>query len=800
MAEAFGNMESASDAESTSFSSMGSDVEFEGMPKGFIKYFKEAKKLVDQMVDEWSKAMKDTEAATSKMSANKPGAGRLGLGSFSREEKVAVGIGLAAFGGSTYMGVAPNTMAAVTQRMGSDTYAGLSGMSSRQAIMRANSQVGGGATSAMGPTMAAMNLTYQGGYTANTLSSKNIMGQLAGMSAMSGMSNESAASSVAGMNGMSFLRAGVQIRDREGNLKPPNQIINDVYAFLYRGQKITKDQAALVMNPGSKGYATLQQITGGDAQLMQMIQSGIIARASAGSDKKFSSAMNSKDPNSMLNVLGVDESSPLRSNFRFNSSENKKLESTEEGLVGGYNVALRTTASLNDAYSAMADVLGPVNDGLMTLKGILQTLPNAGNMGGAIAGFTSALGGALSALVQFAVVTRLLGGAGAVGGLLGKGAGLATGAAALGAGAVAAVGAGAVGYGTGKAGKALGKKIGASNTTTRVGSTLASMGTGAAIGAGIGSVIPVLGTGVGAVVGTVVGGIAGFLGSGGPSEHSNFGIGGADEPTSYPSPVPAKTPVTSPFGPRDNSKHPGISANHRGIDFGTPVGTALTAIAPGVVSVIGNDPDGYGSWIEIKHEDGTASRYGHLSQTNVAKGQEVKPGQVVARSGGKPGSSGAGSSTGPHVHFEILNQKGVKIDPAPYLSGSPAGPVDSATPTIPGPEAISSDSMWAAKKAASDNKSSAGKNVDQLSSVGLSSSLTSSGFNEDLGGPATGGPMGGMNMGVASSPNSAKNVVINLQMKVNIAQGSVQEADRLVKLIGNKLTDSDVLKQIGSAL
>jgi len=800
MAEAFGNMESASDAESTSFSSMGSDVEFEGMPKGFIKYFKEAKKLVDQMVDEWSKAMKDTEAATSKMSANKPGAGRLGLGSFSNAEKVGMGIGLAAFGGSTYMGVAPNTMAAVTQRMGSDTYAGLSRMSSRQAIMQANRQVGGGATSAMGPTMAAMNLTYQGGYTANTLSSKNIMGQLAGMSAMSGMSNESAAASVAGMNGMSFLRAGVQIRDRQGNLKPPNQIINDVYAFLYRGQKITKEQAALVMNPGSKGYATLQQITGGDAQLMQMIQSGIIARASAGSNKKFNSAMNSKDPNSMLNVLGVDKSSPIRSNFRFNSSENRKLESTEEGLVGGYNVSLRTTAALNDAYSAMADVLGPVNDGLMTLKGILQTLPNAGNMGAAIAGFTSALGGALSALVQFAVVTRLLGGAGGVAGILGKGAGLATGAAMLGAGAVAAVGAGAVGYGTGKVSKAVGKKVGASKTTTRVGGTLASMGTGAAIGAGVGSVVPVLGTGVGAVVGTVVGGIAGFLGSGGPSDHGNFGIGGSSEPTSYPSPVPAKTPITSPFGPRDNSKHPGISANHRGIDFGTPVGTSLTAVAPGVVSVIGNDPDGYGSWIEIKHEDGTASRYGHLSQTNVSKGQEVKPGQVVAKSGGKPGAAGAGSSTGPHVHFEILNQKGVKVDPAPYLSGSPAGPVESATPTIPGPEAISSDSMWAAKKAAADNKSSVGKDVDQLSSVGLSSSLTSSGFNEDLGGPATGGPMGGMNMGVASSSDSSKNVVINLQMKVNIAQGSVQEADRLVRLVGKKLTDSDVLKKIGSSL
>jgi len=785
------NFDSPSDSESTSFAAMGSDLEFEGMPKGFIKYFREAKKLVDEIADAWSETMKDTEESVRKMSSDKPGAGRLGLGSFTRAEKVGMGIGLAGFGASTYAAVAPNTMAAVTQRMGADTYAGLSGMSSRQAIMQANRQVGGGATSAMGPTMAAMNLTYQGGYTASSLSSKNIMSQIGGMSAMSGMSNEMAAASVAGMNGMSFLRAGVQIRDRQGNLKPPNQIINDVYSFLYRGQKITKEQAALVLNPGSKGYATLQQITGGDAQLMQMIQSGIIARASAGSDKKFSSAMQSKDPNSMLNVLGVDKSSPIRSNFRFNSSENRKLESTEEGLVGGYNVSLRTTAALNDAYSVMADTLGPVNDGLMTLKGILQTLPNAGNMGGAISGFVGALAGLTSTILQVALVSRLLGGAG-ITGLLGKGAGLAaglaTGAAATGAGLAA----GAVGFGVGKGGKALGNKLGTSNTVTRAGSTLAGAGAGAAIGS---MILP----GVGTVVGSVIGGLGGFFGSGGPSDHGNFGIGG-ESPSSYPSPVPAKTPVTSPFGPRDNSKHPGISANHRGIDFGTPVGTPLTAIAPGVVSVIGNDPDGYGSWIEVKHEDGTAARYGHLSQTNVSKGQEVKPGQVVARSGGKPGTAGAGSSTGPHVHFEILNQKGVKIDPAPYLSGSPAGPIESATPTIPGPEPISSDSMWAAKKAATD-AANLGKAADQLSSIGLSSSLTSSGFNEDLGGPATGGPMGGMNMGVASSSDkNAKNVVINLQMKVNIAQGSVQEADRLVKLVGKKLTDSSVLKQIGSAL
>ena len=60
--------------------------------------------------------------------------------------------------------------------------------------------------------------------------------------------------------------------------------------------------------------------------------------------------------------------------------------------------------------------------------------------------------------------------------------------------------------------------------------------------------------------------------------------------------------------------------------------------------------------------------------------------------------------------------------------------------------------------------------------------------------------MDGMNVGVAKSSSHSKNVVINLKMNVNIAQGSVQEADRLVKIVGKKLTESNVLKQIGSAL
>ena len=795
MAEAFGNMESASDAGSTSFASMGSNTTFEGMPKEFIKYLKEAKKLVDDMVDTWAKAIKDTETATGKAAAGRPGAGRLGLGSFSRAEKVGMGIGLAAFGGSTYMGMAPNTMAAVTQRMGADTYAGFSGMSSRQAIMKANSQVGGGATSAMGPTMAAMNLTYQGGYTANSLSSKNIMGQLAGMSAMSGMSNEMAASSVAGMNGMSFLRAGVQIRDPQGNLKPTGTIINDVYRFLYRGQKITKEQAALVMNPGSKGYATLQQITGGDAQLMQMIQSGIMARASAGSDKKFSSAMNSKDPNQMLNVLGVDKSSPIRSNFRFNSSENRKLESTEQGLVGGYNVSLRTTASLNDAYSVMADTLGPVNDGLMTLKGILQTLPNAGNMGAVISGVISGLSGLASSLIAFGILSRA-GGAAGLAGLASK----AGGAAAVAGGAAKMGGSllkgGAIAVGATVAGNAI--KSGSTKGSMRSRAGNAAKYAGMAAGAtAMFNAIPGLGQ-IGFGISTSLGALYGAA-TGGPHDHGNLGVGGPNEnatPTPFASPVPKATPITSPFGPRDNSTNPQISSNHKGIDFGTPTGTALTAVTEGVITRIGNEAKGYGQWIEVTHEDGTASRYAHMLQINVSRGQKVTAGQVLGRSGGKRGAPGAGNSTGPHLHFEILDEKGVKVNPAPYLSGAPAAPINgnmTASATA-GPKAIGSDSMWAAKKAI--NKGGfKGKNASQLSSPVLTTSLSTAGFNEDVGGPSS-----AMNVGVAGSSSASKNVVINLQMKVSIAQGSVQEADRLVRLVGKKLTDSNVLKQIGSSL
>jgi hypothetical protein len=465
--------------------------------------------------------------------------------------------------------------------------------------------------------------------------------------------------------------------------------------------------------------------------------------------------------------MGVDQSSPIRANFRFNSSENKKLAATEQGLVGGYDASLRTAASLNDAYSTMAGLLGPVNQGLMTLKGILQTFPNAGGMGGTVSGLAGGAMGLAKDYMGYKMMSKILGGAGVRAGgksLLGKmgGAGVRAG------------------------GKSLLSKLFTSGIGRKLLLGLGFVG---------GEIADPLGGGVAVDAGLMAAMTA--FGGGGPSDHGNLGTGasGSSAPLSFYSPVPKGTHITSEFGKRESPGGKG-SIDHKGIDFGTAVGSTLTAVTDGHVSYLGNDAMGYGNWIELQHDDGTKSRYAHMSQVSVSKGQKVTPGQALGKSGGKSGAAGAGNSTGPHLHFEILNEKGVKINPAPYLSGAPATPISTSSNSVIVPKGVSGQSMAIAKNTkAKKTVSNHSVNIQNLSSPSLGTSLTSAGFNEDLG-----GPIEGMNIGTAKGMSSGKNVVINLQMKVNIAQGSVQETDRMVRLIGKRLTESDVLKRIGSAL
>lgn len=117
------------------------------------------------------------------------------------------------------------------------------------------------------------------------------------------------------------------------------------------------------------------------------------------------------------------------------------------------------------------------------------------------------------------------------------------------------------------------------------------------------------------------------------------------------------TKVTSAFGPRNVI---GASSNHKGIDFSSKgkVGEKIYAAKSG--KVITSSPN-YGL-IEISHPDGTSTRYMHLSERYPKIGAEVSAGDVIGLSGGV-GANGAQNAYRPHLHFEIRDSNGNRLDP-----------------------------------------------------------------------------------------------------------------------------------------
>ncbi|GAA2221725.1 M23 family metallopeptidase [Micromonospora olivasterospora] len=94
-----------------------------------------------------------------------------------------------------------------------------------------------------------------------------------------------------------------------------------------------------------------------------------------------------------------------------------------------------------------------------------------------------------------------------------------------------------------------------------------------------------------------------------------------------------------------------------GIDFGLGVGTALPACGAGTIQNIPYNGTG-GHTVTIHHADGYRSQYLHLSQFLLANGTAVGAGTIVGRSGGAVGAPGSGSSTGPHLHWHMINRAG----------------------------------------------------------------------------------------------------------------------------------------------
>jgi murein DD-endopeptidase MepM/ murein hydrolase activator NlpD len=116
--------------------------------------------------------------------------------------------------------------------------------------------------------------------------------------------------------------------------------------------------------------------------------------------------------------------------------------------------------------------------------------------------------------------------------------------------------------------------------------------------------------------------------------------------------------VSSGFGVRADPFN-GHQAMHEGVDIASRMGSPVLAVADGVVTHSG-EKAGYGLLVEITHESGLITRYGHTSATLVKVGDRVKKGQEIALVGS------SGRSTGPHLHFEVV-RNGSPVNPMRYL-------------------------------------------------------------------------------------------------------------------------------------
>lgn len=130
--------------------------------------------------------------------------------------------------------------------------------------------------------------------------------------------------------------------------------------------------------------------------------------------------------------------------------------------------------------------------------------------------------------------------------------------------------------------------------------------------------------------------------------------------------IPAITPldankywVSSPFGYRSD---PFTTAKkfHSGIDLAARRGTPVHATGKGKVVFAKMSYGGYGNLVKIDHGDGIITKYAHMNEILVKKGDIVKRGQIV----GKVGTTGR--STGPHLHYEV-NLHGKAVNPIHYM-------------------------------------------------------------------------------------------------------------------------------------
>lgn len=120
---------------------------------------------------------------------------------------------------------------------------------------------------------------------------------------------------------------------------------------------------------------------------------------------------------------------------------------------------------------------------------------------------------------------------------------------------------------------------------------------------------------------------------------------------------PVRGKVITAYGSKTNGKV------NDGINVAVPEGTPVKAAEDGVVAYSGNELKGYGNLVLVRHSNGYVTAYAHASEILVKRGDTIKRGQVIAKSGQ------TGEASSPQLHFEI--RKGSSpVDPLQFLNGA----------------------------------------------------------------------------------------------------------------------------------
>jgi murein DD-endopeptidase MepM/ murein hydrolase activator NlpD len=285
---------------------------------------------------------------------------------------------------------------------------------------------------------------------------------------------------------------------------------------------------------------------------------------------------------------------------------------------------------------------------------------------------------------------------------------------------------------------------------------------------------------------------AGAAAKGGPSSEnalSSFSGGGGTGGGGMSKPVDGGK-ISAHFGEKGKIWARGY---HAGMDWAVNEGTAVRAVADGVVDGTspGSGPYSYGKNIVIDHGNGLKTRYAHLSMFEAHVGEKVSAGQEIGKSGK------TGHTTGAALHFEVI-KNGTMVNPEPYLTGSST--IKGHTGSKTGDKHYQTVGFDSIISTGISGVSGVAQNLSQIlgAQSASKSSASSTGSSGELakGGPASGNALGGYSSSPMMSGGTAggNHVTINL----SIANSSDEEAKRFAGIVKQYLETDNRLSNMGS--